>query len=88
MIGVNGYPVMMIAMNNDWQELLVHHWKREVQVGDLMRVGTTESIARTYLVVRNQPNPDQDNPHRRRDGWWAALILTIPPVTVAGETYC
>ena len=86
MIGVMGYPVMMIAMNGDWQELLVQHWNRKVKIGDLMRVGEKETTARTYLVVKNQPAP-KPNPHGRTDGWWAALVLAIMPITVAGETY-
>ena len=87
MRGNMGYPVMMIAMNNDWRELLVHHWKADVQVGDLMIVGENAISARTYLIVRNEPNPDTRNPHRRSDGWWAGLVLATVRVTVGGTTY-
>jgi hypothetical protein len=88
MRGGNGYPVMMIAMNDNWRELLVHHWKADVQVGHLMIVGENAMTARTYLVVRNEPNPDKHNLHRRSDGWWAGLVIATIPVTVGGDTYC
>ena len=87
MTGNMGYPVLVIAMNDDWRELLVHHWKAEAQVGDFMQVGESVLTSRTYLVVRNEPNPDKHNVHRRSDGWWAGLVLATIPVTVAGETY-
>ena len=87
MRGVMGYPVMIIAMNDDWRELLVHHWNKDVKVGDLMIVGEDAITARTYLVVKNEPNPDKANPHRRSDGWWAALVQATMPVTVGGKTY-
>jgi hypothetical protein len=87
MRGINGYPVQMIAMNDDWRELLVHHWKAEVQVGDLMIVGENALTSRTYLVARNEPNPNKSNPHGRSDGWWAALVIATMPVTVGGQTY-
>jgi hypothetical protein len=87
MRGQNGYPVQVIAMNDDWKELLVHHWRPDVRVGHFMIVGENAMTARTYLVVKNEPNPDKHNPHRRSDGWWAALVLATPSVTVGGETY-
>ena len=87
MRGVMGYPVMLIAMNDDWREVLVHHWNPKVCAGDLMLIGANAIAARTYLVVRNEPNPDTRNPHRRSDGWWAALVLATSRVTVAGRTY-
>jgi hypothetical protein len=88
MRGTNGYPVQVVAMNDDWKELLVHHWRSDVKVGDLMIVGEDAMSSRTYLVVRNEPNPDKANLHRRSDGWWAGLVIVTTPVTVGGQTYC
>lgn len=87
MRGTNGYPVQVVAMNDDWKELLVHHWRSDIKVGDLVVVGENEITSRTYLVVRNETNPDKTNPHRRSDGWWAGLVIATTPVTVGGKTY-
>ena len=82
MRGNMGYPVMMIAMNDDWRELLVEHYNSKVKAGDQMIVGHDTLTGRTYWVVKNVPNP------KRPNAWAAWLeVVTPPPVTIAGHTY-
>jgi len=86
--GIPGYPVAMVAMNDEYRELLVHHWRKDVCVGDLMIVGRNILTRRTYRVTRNERNPDIHNLHRLSDGWMAVLRLMPPgPVTIGGRTY-
>lgn len=81
--GSPGYPVFMLAMNDEYRELLVEHFRQGVQVGDQMIVGTDAITKRTYLVARNVPHP-------RKPVGWVAVLRLIPagPVTVGGRTYC
>ncbi len=86
--GSPGYPVSMVAMNGEYDEILVQHWKRTLAVGDLVLVGSNALTRRTYRVTRNEPNPDRYNLHRRGDGWMAVLVSAAPGrVTVAGVDY-
>ena len=82
MRGNMGYPILLIAMNDDWRELLVEHYSRKVKAGDQMIVGQGLEC-RTYWVVKNAAHPQRPNV------WAAHLALAVPsPVTVAGQTYC
>jgi hypothetical protein len=82
MRGNMGYPVLLIAMNDDWLELLIEHYSSRVRAGDQMIVGHDALTSRTYWVLKNAANP------KRPNAWLAHLELTRPPpVTVAGETY-
>ena len=82
MTGNMGYPVLMLAMNNDWFGLLVEHYSQHVQAGQQMIVGYNLLTSRTYWVVRNVRSPS------RPKAWIAELEVVMPVrVTVAGTTY-
>ena len=81
--GSPGYPVFMLAMNDEYRELLVEHFRSGVQAGDQMIVGTNVISRRTYWVIKNVPHP------KKPIGWVAVLrLLPAGPVTVGGKTYC
>ena len=83
MRGNMGYPVLLIAMNDDWREILVEHYSRKVKTGDQMIVGHDALTCRTYWVVKNAADP------KRPNAWLAHLeVVAPPPVTIAGQTYC
>ena len=79
--GSPGYPVRMIAMNDEWRELLVEHYNPEIRAGDQMIVGRDVLTKLTYWVTRNEPHPQNST------GWVAVLRLAMSRVTVAGRTH-
>ena len=83
MRGNMGYPVLLIAMNDDWREILIEHYSPKVKAGDQMIVGHDATTARTYWVLKNAAHPQRKNV-------WAAHLEVIAPVqvTILGKTYC
>ena len=81
MRGSMGYPVLLIAMNDNWREILIEHYSAKVRAGDRMIVGKGLEC-RTYLVVKNAAHP------KRPNVWAAHLETVLRPVTIAGQTYC
>jgi hypothetical protein len=80
MTGIMGYPVLLIAMNDDWHGLLVEHYSDQVAMGDQMIVGRNLLTSRTYWVLLNR--------EQRAGAWQAHLEAVAPiPVTILGRAY-
>jgi hypothetical protein len=90
MTGSMGYPALLIAMNDDWRELLVEHYNRDasfspitVKAGDQMRIAWDGPFSgRTYWVVKMVPS-------KERLGAFVVWLEAVPPkrVTILGQSY-
>lgn len=66
LVGNPGYPVTMIAAENNFATLTIVHWRPDVRVGDKVVIGSDLATAWTYIVTRNAPRPPHEGGFKAR----------------------
>lgn len=68
LVGNPGYPVAMVAAENNFATLTIVHWRADLRPGDKVVIGRDIDTAWTYIVTRNAPRP----PH---EGGFSARLM-------------
>jgi hypothetical protein len=98
----NGYPAQWIAVNGDWDEVLIEHWNRAwVRPEGAPKASRAVDIVPIELRAGDQVIFGYDAlsaktywvlwsiPHKEKPGAFMAKIEALPPkpVTILGQAY-